>query len=267
MLLHRSDSTPSLHSKVNERDSITTMDSIKNIITKLEEDMDGIHKANTENYHKSQMANNIVTRVKELGDIHYNICDRMEHLDDDINSMKEDISAINISAINLKNIMMTLEDEINAATMDYEQKQFESWKQEQERELMKHIEMKRNKIKEKERILKARYEEYDKIQQQKKVELYEATFNAELEEYRRRRMTEVSSLYTNNDHVSKDNNITSLEELQLDNSSKDELESFFGSDDEVPLTKDKQKNREFDDHKGTDGDEENIEILPDEDYS
>lgn len=43
--------------------------------------------------------------------------------------------------------------------------------------------------------LKQRYEEYEKIQQKKRLELYEATFNAELEEYKRKRETEISSLY------------------------------------------------------------------------
>ena len=51
-------------------------------------------------------------------------------------------------------------------------------------------------LREKEIKLKQQYEEYDSIQQKKRVELYEANFNAELDDYRRRRETEVSSLYS-----------------------------------------------------------------------
>jgi hypothetical protein len=51
-------------------------------------------------------------------------------------------------------------------------------------------------LKEKEDKLKQQYEEYDSIQQKKRLELYEANFNAELEDYKRRRETEVSSLYS-----------------------------------------------------------------------
>lgn len=43
--------------------------------------------------------------------------------------------------------------------------------------------------------LKQRYEEYENIQRKKRLELYEATFNAELEEYKRKRQNEISSLY------------------------------------------------------------------------
>lgn len=47
-----------------------------------------------------------------------------------------------------------------------------------------------------EESLRRAFEEHSRMQKQKRVELYEASFTAELEEYRRRRETEVSSLYT-----------------------------------------------------------------------
>jgi hypothetical protein len=54
----------------------------------------------------------------------------------------------------------------------------------------------REQLKEKEDRLRHEFEQHDAIQQQKRVELYEANFNAELEDYKRRRENEVSSLYS-----------------------------------------------------------------------
>lgn len=51
-------------------------------------------------------------------------------------------------------------------------------------------------LKEREASFREKYEEHERTQRKKRVELYEANFNAELEDYRRRRENEVSSLYS-----------------------------------------------------------------------
>lgn len=93
-------------------------------------------------------------------------------------------------------ILCNLEQQIDEISVDYERKEFELWKESQELELIEEMKLKRELLREKEAKLKQQYEEYDAIQKQKRVELYEANFNAELEEYKRKRENEVASLYS-----------------------------------------------------------------------
>jgi hypothetical protein len=111
-------------------------------------------------------------------------------------------------------VLSKIEARIDSVSVNYEQEQFELWKKEQEKEFMEEVAFKRymvnivsmlfhtdvlyvrQALKEKENKLKQQFEEYDSIQQKKRLELYEANFNAELEDYKRRRETEVSSLYS-----------------------------------------------------------------------
>lgn len=92
--------------------------------------------------------------------------------------------------------MTSLEHEIDSVSVDHERRELELWKREQDQILNDEIQLKKNALSEKENKLKQQYEEYDSIQKKKRVELYEANFNAELEDYKRRRETEVSSLYS-----------------------------------------------------------------------
>lgn len=99
-------------------------------------------------------------------------------------------------------VLRNLEQQIDDISVDHEKNEFEIWKETKELELMEEMKIKRGLLREKESRLKQQYEEYDTIQKQKKVELYEANFNAELEEYKRKRENEVSSLYSGKDDFS-----------------------------------------------------------------
>lgn len=89
-----------------------------------------------------------------------------------------------------------MEHEIDSVSVNHERRELELWKKEQDRKLKDEMQVKKKALSEKETKLKQQYEEYDSIQKKKRVELYEANFNAELEDYKRRRETEVSSLYS-----------------------------------------------------------------------
>lgn len=127
--------------------------------------------------------------------MHYTACEQVENTPSVIAAMQADMTAIEDSATHLMQVLLTLEHQIDEKSVDYERQQFESWKETQELELAQEMQQKRQLMREKETQLKQQFEEYDSIQKQKKVEFYEATFNAELEDYKRRRETQVSSLY------------------------------------------------------------------------
>lgn len=135
-------------------------------------------------------------QLQTTGEIHYTVCEQMESSPDIIKDMQTNLKEIEGSAAQLMNVLANLEQQIDEISVDYERQQFELWKETQELELMEEMKLKRQLLREKETRLKLQFEEYDTIQKQKKVELYEANFNAELEDYKRRRETEVSSLYS-----------------------------------------------------------------------
>jgi hypothetical protein len=98
--------------------------------------------------------------------------------------------------VKLVNVLSKLEEQIDEVSLDYERCEFELWKERQEQDLTEEMNNRRQLLRNKENNLRQQFEEYDTIQQKKKLELYEANFNAELEDYKRRRETEVSSLYS-----------------------------------------------------------------------
>ena len=102
----------------------------------------------------------------------------------------------NLYLDHLMKLLHEIDAQVDAISVEYEQQEFELWKQQQEKEFMAEIALKRQALKQKENKLREQYEEYDSMQQKKRLELYEANFNAELEDYKRRRETEVSSLYS-----------------------------------------------------------------------
>lgn len=135
-------------------------------------------------------------QLQTTGEIHYTVCEQMESSPNIIKDMQTNLKEIEGSAAQLMNVLANLEQQIDEISVDYERQQFELWKETQELELTEEMKLKRQLLREKETRLKLQFEEYDTIQKQKKVELYEANFNAELEDYKRRRETEVSSLYS-----------------------------------------------------------------------
>lgn len=119
----------------------------------------------------------------------------MEKTPSILQDMQTDMLAMESSTHQLLQVLLNLENQIEDISHDYERQQFEAWKRAQDRSLELELQQKKDLLKEKESRLKQEFEEYDQIQKQKKLELYEANFNAELEDYKRRRETQVSSLY------------------------------------------------------------------------
>ncbi|CEP16530.1 hypothetical protein [Parasitella parasitica] len=286
MLLNRQNSSDTLSndSPANETElsiSIREMKATGRMIHKLQEGWDSIHLANQDNFEKARAADVKLRQLQATGELHYKVCEAMENADSEIEEIHSSLETIKSSAVNLMNVLEKLGEQIDQVSINYEKDQFESWKQEREKELMDEISNRRQLLREKEAKLKQKYEEYDSIQQQKRVELYEANFNAELEDYRRRRENEVSSLYSYQNCT--DRIATSLDQVKLQETRED-LDQFLGdtiepiSSDEDKGTKKKKKSKDKSKSKAkpipkpvfsSEDDDDNgdkIEILADEDY-
>ncbi|KAL9558041.1 hypothetical protein PS6_001511 [Mucor atramentarius] len=259
--------------------SIKDLKATGRMISKLQDGWDGIHTSNLDNFEKARAADVKLRQLKRTGELHYKVCEKMEHVEDDITEIHLDLEAIQASAANLMNVLEKLEEQIDQVSVDYEKQQFELWKKEQERALMDEIANRRQLLREKETKLKQQYEEYDSIQQKKRVELYEANFNAELEDYRRRRETEVSSLYSHQSNATTDSVTATLDQVKLQETAED-LDQFLGdtaeqtaSTSDKPLKtkktkKEKTKAKAIPQpvYSSSDEGDSKVEILADEDY-
>ncbi|KAG1450151.1 hypothetical protein G6F46_012239 [Rhizopus delemar] len=259
-LLHNQPEPDIIEQKDSNRTSIIDLESTGQVIHKIQEGIESIHELNLENYKKQRVVDKLLGKLQHTGRLHYKVHEQIEHSESDLSDIQNNITQIQHTAIKLIDTLTTLEQQIDQVNLENEQREFELWKQNEENELINEIAIKKQLLKEKEMGLKQRYEEYEKIQQKKRLELYEATFNAELEEYKRKRETEISSLYPNSKTSSSLQ--TSLEQLQLlDHGNKEELEDFFGENE----IKRSDRSKEVNSHLSS-SEDERIDILHDEDY-
>ncbi|KAG2192930.1 hypothetical protein INT46_003140 [Mucor plumbeus] len=281
IFLNRQDSSDTIpnNSPANTSESSSSIMELKateKMINRLQEGWDNIRKSNQTNFEQARAADVKLRQLKATGELHYKICETMENSDNDIKEINSNLKTIQTLAANLMNALEKLEEQIDQVSVDYEKSQFELWKDEQEKELMNEIANRRQLLREKELKLKQQYEEYDSIQQKKRVELYEANFNAELDDYRRRRETEVSSLYSHQSNAAADSISTSLDQVKLQEIGED-LDQFLGDEIEASADKPKKKKtkekskskpipRPMFSSSDDDSNDGKIEILADEDY-
>ncbi|CAO3606774.1 unnamed protein product [Mucor hiemalis] len=263
--------------------SVKDLKATGQMIQKLQEGWQSIHNENLENFEKSRFADSELRRLQSAGELHYSVCVQIENTSVEIKSIQNNLNDIQSSAVRLLETLTSLEHEIDSVSVDHERRELELWKKDQDRKLKDEMQVKMKALSEKETKLKQQYEEYDSIQK-KRVELYEANFNAELEDYKRRRETEVSSLYSHHSNT-EDTITTSLDQLQLDvDKNKDDLDMFLGRATEqttkkVKKEKERKKSKKKSNtkpttasippqHALTSSDEEDrrVEVLQDEDY-
>lgn len=269
-------------SKEVDHTSVKDLKATGKVIERLEEGWQSIHSGNLENFEKSQLADSKLRKLQSAGNLHYTVCVQMENTTTEIENIQNNLNEMQNSAARLLETLVSLEHEIDSVSVDHERRELELWKREQDQILNDEIQLKKNALSEKENKLKQQYEEYDSIQKKKRVELYEANFNAELEDYKRRRETEVSSLYSHHSNT-EDTITTSLDQLQLDvDKNKDDLNTFLGEKIEPKKTKkekEKKKSKKKSNTKSattlslppsgltsSDEDDRRVEILQDEDY-
>lgn len=241
--------------KTINRTSIIQLEATGQAIHKIQQGIETIHENNQDNYRKQKVVDQLLGELQHTGQLHYKACERLKESEKDMSNIRNNITHIQNTASQLLNSLKAIEQQIDKMNTIQEEKEFEAWKQKEEEDLMEEISLKRQQVKEKEINLKQKYEECETTQQKKRLELYEATFNAELEEYKRKRDTEISSLYS---HQPVRSLQTSLEQLQLEDDNKDELDDFFG-DEKDNKTQHINQNDES-------SDEERMDILRDEDY-
>ncbi|KAI8141664.1 hypothetical protein BJV82DRAFT_172205 [Fennellomyces sp. T-0311] len=280
LILSRADQqqpSPTEVGSPSSRSSILELESVAQLVEKFRNDWQDIHEKNHSNFSKFQVANRLLVLLLEQCNQHTAVCQKMDDIPNDLASIHSELSSLNTIAVDLKSKLGTLEDRIEEATAGHTRGEFEAWKRQEQIRVKEELAAKRAALSRREAELKDAYREHDDAQTRKRVELYEATFNAELEDYRRRRETEVSSLYSRTDHTT--GTTTSLDSVRLEGVDVKGLDMFLKDEEnehivsKVQPSKDNQKaevtlkpRRDQSDDDDDDDEGGGVEILGDEDY-
>ncbi|ORZ12685.1 hypothetical protein BCR42DRAFT_419767 [Absidia repens] len=265
--------------------SNNSMDEMAKIVTRIQQGRDSIHQKNLENIEKAKRADQLLGNLLSRCNQHNKICTAMSDMSSSMDATRQDIISATQAASALKNKLLTLEDRIDKACLEYEQREFEVWKQQEKDKMEVEIAEKRQELEARQKHLDQVYEEHNEQQAKKRLELYDVNFQSELEDYRRRRETEVSSLYSNRTSTVK--MTTTLENMKLDNGDSADLNSFLSDDDDTndttetnikPLSSTMVNNvdkvfkskidvpSQGDQDSSDEDDAAHVEILADEDY-
>ncbi|KAI8085040.1 uncharacterized protein BX664DRAFT_338393 [Halteromyces radiatus] len=278
LLINKSDSNSSedISGKTITSNNITLEETAK-VIARIQQGRETIHYNNIDNINKSKKADQLLQVLLSRCELHNTICTGMSELPEKLETTRQEMKSVTSAAMELKTKLLALEHRIDHACLEFEQHNFEKWKQEQEACLQTELEMKRQRLKSREAELNQLYEEHNEQQAKKRLELYDINFQSELEDYRRRRETEVSSLYNKSNTTRDKIMTTTLENLNLDNDNSEDLNQFLTDDDDD--TNDKldtttarktslhiQANRTTNISDEDDDEEIHVEILADEDY-
>ncbi|SAM09705.1 hypothetical protein [Absidia glauca] len=280
LLTNRSDTSIDQTSK----QASTTNDSLcetEKVITRIELHREAIREGTVNNVQKAKVADDglraLLSKCQQLNDIGIT----MTNVPNLMESTRQEMKAATSRALALKAKLVALEDRIDQVCVEYDQREMEEWKQLQEANLQKEMAEKRQGLAARQAQLDQIYEEHMERQAKERLELYDVNFKSELEDYRRRRETEVSSLYNN--HSSNRTVTTTLENLKLEGN-HDDLNHFLIDDEDDnngdDRTPDGHKDLEAkeptgkatrvpEDHQSDSSDDDggaHIEILADEDY-
>ncbi|KAI8977099.1 hypothetical protein BDF20DRAFT_872913 [Mycotypha africana] len=273
--------------QMDDMPMLKQLKSTEKLLNKLSQKVEDVHDADIANFEKSKVADSLLRQLHTSSIQHYEVYNLIENSDKVFENMLHDIDSVQSTAVNLMNVLPELEKQIDEVSITHNQREFEIWKQNQEQQLQAEIQAKHQIIHEKEVVLQQKYEEFDKLQRQKKLEVYEATFNAQLEDFRRRKESEVSSIYSqqNGSSLNLDSAslITALNQLRLNDQDND-LDTFLGdatsstsvanidtaqTEESFSASNQIEKSKGASDTSDEDEDDGNgtqVEVLEDEDY-
>ncbi|KAG2220458.1 hypothetical protein INT45_004200 [Circinella minor] len=216
------------HEIIITRPSIIELESVAELIEKYRDDWVDIHEKNHANFSKFEVADRLLVILLEQCQHHTDTCKKMDDIPNNLTTIQSELHSLSDIA----------EDRIEEATAEHARGEFEAWKRQEKIRAKEELAEKRMEIARRESFLKDAYEEHNDTQTKKRVELYEATFNAELEDYRRRRENEVSSLYSHTDNGTTNKTAASLDSVRLEGADTSGLDMFLKDDENAFLQSD-----------------------------
>jgi len=196
----------------------------------LESTWDELLENNKNNYELAEKAQVLVDQLIERCRQQALHCKDFQQECSQLADTSNHLKAISAMAVDLRGKLIQLDRDIDEYCKDHEQEEFEAWKREQDRCLQQYKLDKKESYIARERQLQQKYDTHVKDLTSKRIELYEANFQAEISDYRHRRENEVSSLYTERPAVER---VTQkLDNVTLDAGDTHVLDDFLGEDEE-----------------------------------
>ncbi|CAG8493470.1 4827_t:CDS:2 [Acaulospora colombiana] len=181
-----------------------------------------------------QMADELIQQILGTCESHYESCELIKSEASQLPKVKEMIDEATTLAVSLKGKLTELEKMIDEFAKGNEARSFERWKQNQINAFDRYVDLKNEELEEKRKLYNQHYEEFMFNNKAQKVQLYQANFEMQMENYRKRTMN--PPLY-NNEHtmsLSDDDVIAKLEQVEIETADdRDALENFLESSSDV----------------------------------
>ncbi|CAM0139904.1 hypothetical protein VKS41_007249 [Umbelopsis sp. WA50703] len=204
------------------------MPSTKEWYEHLESAWQDILENNKTNYALAEDAQSLLDSLMARCSEQAEICLEFQNQCTMLPDTAKDLHSISETATALKGKLIQLDREIDEYCKEHEEDEFEAWKREQGAKLEQYKTARRAAYTQKEQQLKERYDVHVKDLTSKRRDLYEANFQAEIDEYRHRRENQVSSLYQERPRV--DPITHRLDNVTLEADDTHVLDDFLGDD-------------------------------------
>ncbi|KAG2177720.1 hypothetical protein INT44_008234 [Umbelopsis vinacea] len=216
---------------------------------------------NKTNYELSEQAQKLIDHLIKRCHEQAKYCEDFQTECSQLPEVSTQLKSMTTLADDLKGKLVQLDRDIDDYCKDYEQMEFEAWKRTQDHNLQQYMLDKKDDFLVKEHTLQQKYDIHVKDLTAKRIELYEANFKAEIDDYRHRRENQVNSLYQEPPRMGR---VTQkLDNVTLDADDTHVLDDFLGDDDTNNKSSIKSTAR---DESEDEDDEPHDLVQADEDY-
>ncbi|KAI7867444.1 hypothetical protein BDF14DRAFT_689716 [Spinellus fusiger] len=170
-------------------------------IERTQQQWTSIHDRNQSNLQKATLADRRVGHLLQQCEAHGRVSHRLEATQQEALSLQTQCDALTHMATQLHETLIGLEEQIQQRWTEKRQRDYTLWQQQQTSDLLREEKEREQRLVQKEAQLRATWEEHSQQQKKERIALYDATFQAELEEYRHKRETQVDSLYSGESHL------------------------------------------------------------------
>ncbi|RIB21107.1 hypothetical protein C2G38_2079148 [Gigaspora rosea] len=187
------------------------------------------------NFRNAAIADELIQRILKTCENHCEACELVKSESSQLPRIKEMIEEMAVSAVSLKGKLMELEKMIDEFAKGNEELEFEEWKQQQSLLFNQYVHEKNEELEEKRVLYRQHYEEFLVNHQVQKIQLYQANFESQMENYRNRAID--SSMFNVHPiqpitYQSDDDVIAKLDQVVLETADdRNALEDFLSSSD------------------------------------
>ncbi|CAG8652233.1 13556_t:CDS:2, partial [Cetraspora pellucida] len=205
------------------------------LAARYEREWNTIRMEDEKNFRNAAVADELIQRILKTCESRHEACELVKSESNQLPKVKEMIEEMAMSAVSLKGKLTEIEKMIDDFAKGNDELEFEEWKQQQRLLFNKHVNEKNEELEEKRVLYQQHYEEFITNHQVQRIQLYQANFEAQMEDYRNRvidpSMFNAHSIRSIQ-YQSEDDVIAKLDQVVLETADdRSALEDFLGSSD------------------------------------